>query len=543
MDNMVVDMKNIESPRRRNVVMIISDSLRYDFLHVYGADFIPTPNIDELADNGVVCDNVITPSTVCGPSRASVLSGINVSAHDSWTNNIEFREGIEFFPERLSKAGYLTVACGCLDHPTPEKPYGFQYVECFRGNRTGCAYRKWLKERHPEITSYAIADPLDPHHFKFQETEHYDRWSCDCATSFIDYYSRNHKIPNNEYRTAVTSPEDNDAPFFLMCGFMMPHSPYLPPHEVAGRVDENRIPPIITTKGNNIADVEKNRRAFMNTPEQLNNEPDTIEKRMKDRKAYCEMVCEVDDLIGRIVASLKANGLYENTTIIFTADHGSVENDYNVVTKGPWPYSSQLFVPMIISNHPGINGRTEFVCSTIDIGATILGIAGDHKRFGISRSIIDQISGRTPFRHTVMSEFCDSCKTIVDERYTFTYYPFSGETALYDRIEDPMFTENLGGRAECKSIENKFLKEIIDNMIISKGVRIEAHDLVKSVKKGIEDKDPNFLDAFDIAYPLASMKEIDRLKNAGLPWDINEFCKNRPIKAHYGVYFIPKEKK
>jgi len=78
---------------RRNVVLIVCDQLRPDFLSAYGSDFIPTPNIDELARNGVTFDNAITASTVCAPARASMVTGQLVSGHDGWTNNIPCRAG------------------------------------------------------------------------------------------------------------------------------------------------------------------------------------------------------------------------------------------------------------------------------------------------------------------------------------------------------------------------------------------------------------------------------------------------------------------
>ena len=82
----------------------------------------------------------------------------------------------------------------------------------------------------------------------------------------------------------------------------------------------------------------------------------------------------------------------------------------------------------------------------------------------------------------------------------------------------------------------------IDFMILSKGVRMEAHDLVPSAQEGIKKKHPNFLDDFDVAYPIESMTAIERLKQAGLPYDYNEFCRTIEIKAHYGVYFFNEKK-
>lgn len=517
----------MSNQNRRNVVMILCDSLRPDFLHAYGADFIPTPNIDALADNGMVFDNAITASTVCAPARAAIKTGQFVSGHDAWTNNIPFKAGMEFLPERLSAAGYMTAATGCLDHASVNKPLGYQYLRSFK------EYFPWLQAKHPEVTTYAAGE--DGSHFDYPEEDFYDRWVADRATEFIDSYVSTGKAPNG------AAPENEGAPFYLYCGFLSPHSPHMPPKEVNGTVDPDKIPKLIRSR-EDVPEVERYRRAFLYDHETLVNPESADARRMQWRKAYCEMIVEVDALVGRIVQSLKDNGVYENTTIIFSSDHGSVEHDYDVMTKGPWPYRAQLFIPMIISNHPRLNRgtRCDALCGNLDIGATVLDIAGDTRRFGVSRSMLGLADGSVPEREVNMSEFCDSCKNLVDKRYTFSYYPFTGETCLFDREKDPGETTNVTGRPEYAQVERRFLMHAIDFMILAKGVRIECHDLVPGVKAGIEKKDPKFLDDFDIAYPLATMTEYNRLKEAGLDADYNEFCKTREIKAHYGVYFMNK---
>lgn len=520
---------------KRNVVMILCDQLRPDFLNAYGADFIPTPNIDALAANGVVFDNAITASTVCAPARASIMTGKFVSGHDGWTNSIPCKDGTEYLPERLNEDGYMTAAVGIFDHAPVGNTIGCQYLKLFLEGKNGDEYKGYLLNKYPDATSVWGGD--GNYGFKYPEEDFYDAWSANEAIKFISSYTSSGKAPDG------TAPKDEGAPFFLYCGFNSPHSPHNPPKEVKGTVDRNKIPKIkISTRDADVPSVEKNRRAFLNPPEAFSDLESIISERMEERVAYCEMIVEVDALVGRIVKALKDNGIYENTTIIFTSDHGSCEHDYNVVTKGPWPYKPQLFVPMIISNHPRLASGThcDSLCGNLDIGATVLDIIGDDRAFGVSRSMIGLADGTVPEREVNMSEFCDSCKTLVDKRFTFTYYPFTAETCLLDREKDPEETTNFTGRPEYADVERKFLMHIIDFMIISKGIRIEAHDLLNNIQKGISKKDPKFLDSFDIAYPIANMMELERIKGAGLPWDYNEFCKEREIKVHYGAYFLKK---
>ena len=521
---------------RRNVVLILCDQLRPDFLNAYGADFIPTPNIDQLAANGVTFDNAITASTVCAPARASIMTGEFVSGHCGWTNDMPCRDGIKYLPERLNEAGYMTAATGIFDHAPAGNRIGFKYlrpqdvVPAAKYLCDGEKYMEYLQSRHPEATRPWATDGM---YFKYSEEDHLDRWAVDRATEFIDSYTSTGKAPNG------AAPEKEGAPFFLYCGLHEPHGPLVAPKEVAGTVDINKIPTLINSTRQDIGDVEKYRRAYLNSHEALVDPDSVTEERMEERRVYCEMIVEVDALVGRLIKSLKDNGVYENTTIIFSSDHGSVDNDYNTCTKGPWPYKSQLFVPLIVANHPELEKGThcDALCGNLDIGATMLDIAGDDARFGVSRSVIGLANGTIPQREVNMSEFCDSSKTIVDKRYTYIYYPFAGQSYLYDRENDPTEMTNLTGKPEYAEIERKFLMHIIDFLAIAKGVKIEAHDMVPSVQEGLKKKDPKFLEPFEICYPLATMTQIERLKAAGLDCDYNEFCKEKEIKAHYGVYF------
>lgn len=517
--------------KKRNVVLILVDQLRPDFIGPYGADFVETPNLDALAADGVTFDNAITAATVCAPARGAVLTGQFVSGHGAWTNDVPFNDGMEFLAERLRDAGYMTAAVGCSDHVSREKPLGYQYQCLFDGSDPNGGYMSFLRSAYPQARSWAEDDGTL--HFPYPEEYYFDRWNCDRATDFIGCYTKNGTAPDG------TAPDRAGAPFFLYCGFWSPHMPLVPPHGLEDTVDPDRIPTVLNTHRQDVAPVEKYRRAFLNSHEDLVNPEGAVPRRMRERRSYCEMIAEVDALVGRIVQSLKDNGIYEDTTIIFSSDHGSVENDYNVVTKGPWPYRAQLFVPLIVANDPGLtpNTHSDCLCGNLDIGATALDAAGDRKAFGVSRSLIGMSNGSVPEREVNMSEFSDACKTLVDKRFTFTYYPFTGQTCLYDRVNDPLETVDISGRPEYAAIERKFLMDVIDFMCLAKGVRLEAHDVVPEVKAGLEKKHPNFLDDFEIAFPLNSWNEVERIKEAGLDHTYNEFCRGRQIKAHYGVYF------
>ena len=249
--------------QRRNVLLIMCDQLRPDFLHAYGADFIPTPNIDALAEEGVVFENAITASTVCAPARMSFLTGEFVSRHDAWTNNVLPREGAEFLPERMTEAGYMTAAVGNFDHYPNDASFGYQYKKIECSGMAGCDYTPEFLKRHPEET-HGFPQGED-YHFKYPEEEFFDRWSANCAIDFIESYAKTGKAPDG------TTPKEEGAPFFLYCGFLSPHAPLIPPREVSGTVDADKLPPIRIQPrpDEDIPDVELYRRAFLNPPEVL----------------------------------------------------------------------------------------------------------------------------------------------------------------------------------------------------------------------------------------------------------------------------------
>lgn len=516
--------------QKRNVLLVICDQLRPDYLHAYGADFIPTPNLDRLAGEGMTFTNAITASTVCAPARASFITGLPVSAHGAWTNNIPCKEGTVYLPERMNDAGYMTAAVGVYDHAPYGNTCGYQYTRVFDENPDSCEYFDELKAKHPDATHRYMGEGLQ---FKYGEEDHYDTWGCDKAIEFIESYTQTGQAPDG------TRPSSPDAPFFLYCGFLMPHGPNFPPKEVSGSVDPDKLPEPWILERDDIPGVEAYRRAFLNPPEALKDPRSVFSQRMKERLAYCEMIVAIDRLVGRLIHTLEEQGIYENTTIIFSGDHGSCDNDYNISTKGPWPYSPQLFIPMIIANHPELapGSRSDVLCGNMDIGATVLDIAGDPRAFGLSRSMIGMAKGTVPERSVHMSEFCDSLKNLVDKRYTFSYYPFTGKYTLFDRIADPRTTKDLAKDPAYTEVVQRFLMKTIDLMILAKGVRIEAHDLIPEVRAGIEEMHPTFLDDFEICYPLDSMESVRRVREAGLDADYNEFCREKKVTAHYGVYW------
>lgn len=490
---------------KRNLLVFVSDTFRPDFLPIYGGEAIDTPNIDELAARGCVFTNAVAASTVCVPSRTSMFTGRFVSDHDEWTNFVPSRAGLEFLPERLAEDGYDTAGFGIIDvlpAPGEDRSLGFATsVPLSVKSDDSNPYFTYLKSRHPEVTS--AYDNGSDFTFAYDEEDFYDYWVASEANAYFENYVK----------------EDGEKkPFFAYVSFFGPHGPHLSPKETKGCVREDKVPPTLARK-EPMPLTPTYRATFFRKwlPADLH----------RDRVAFLEKMVEVDRQIGRVREKLVELGLWENTTVILTADHGCTDNDFDLLSKGPYPYTSQLFVPMVVSNHPSVKAgsRSDALVGNIDLGATLLDIAGDRRPFGVSRSLLTIGESERDF---FFSEFCDAAKTVFDKRYTFTYYPFTGERELYDRVADPDNQHNLSGKPEYAERELRMMGKAIDFLAIAKGVRIEAYDLFPERQNVIRAMDPGFPDNFAIAYPIdeAGKRELEK---RGLDSHYNDFCEGRPL--------------
>jgi arylsulfatase A-like enzyme len=495
----------------RNVVVFLCDQLRPDFLPLYGCDALETPNIDRIAEMGVTFENAITQSTVCGPARASMMTGRYVSDHGVWTNDVSFRDGLEYLPERMNEAGYTTGVFGQLHHHPARDLKGFQEAAQYEEGRLGDdePYRQWLAERHPELD-----DPLDVDaprfEFPYPEEEYYEHWIASNAIDFVDRH------------------DDPDDTFLAWVSFQGPHGPLDPPAEVRGSVDTQGLPDPLERPAEELEQVVRYRQAR----DGLDAEYEEV---MERRTAYAELIVEIDRQIGRVLDALEDRGILSETTLVFSADHGDLLGDFGLNAKGPFPYRGQLDVPMVVANHPDVpeGERTESLAGTIDLPGTCLDVAGDDAGLGVSRSLID-LAGPDPEqpREVVFSEFCDAIKTVDDGRYRLSYYPFTGRTELYDRDADPDELENLAGDPAVADVEQELLMHLIDFGIVAKGPRVESKDFVPDQQAGLRRKHPRFERDFPVVFPLSD-DDVERLEEAGLSTAYNEFATGEEIVSAY----------
>ena len=222
---------------RPNLIFLMPDQLRADFLSCYGANFIQTPHIDSLCVRGVRYADACTPSPVCVPARSVLLTGINVIRTGVLSNGQFLRPdllvcGIPTWPEMLSQSGYATSAIGKMHFYPWEAAMGFQHRVIAEDKCWGYIqddYYHFLAENGYKKTDY-VEEPEYHRNFGALVSPH----PLPCS---VDYWTGQESVRwIEEY--------DGDAPFAMMVGFPGPHNPYDPPAEHATFQSEDMPQPL-----------------------------------------------------------------------------------------------------------------------------------------------------------------------------------------------------------------------------------------------------------------------------------------------------------
>ncbi len=452
--------------RPKNIVFIMPDQLRADFLSCYGATCIETPNIDALAADGVKYERAFTPSPLCVPARAALLTGRNavrngVFDNDCWLRPDHNECGQITWPQRLTDAGYLTAAFGKMHFYPWDAKEGFQHrviAEDKRHIDIMDDYAEYLESKglhKMHISEYegyeehqgAVVSPI-PHE------DQVDTW---VARKTCEYLR---KIPK-------------DQPFAVMVGLPGPHCPYDPPAELLEGIRPEDMPaPIPATDAS---------ETFIEGVVTVNKLPwngidytDFSEtNKLKMRAHYAALVKQIDRAVGGIVDTLKEEGLYDDTMIIFSSDHGDMLGDYGYVGKFNF-FEPAIHIPLIAVNQPGDGPRDisyPDIVSLYDIHSTILKAAGLEHPENSDAMPLPVVSDTKPKREYIFgitAFFGIKGYMLRDKRYKLCRYT-NGLTALFDLETDPREQNNLIDKPETMAIQaelDKILtKELMDGLI------------------------------------------------------------------------------
>ena len=353
-----------------NIIFIIPDQLRADFLGCYGADFLETPNIDRLAQSGVQYSRAISTHPLCVPARCSLLTGMNGIKNGVLDNGQFIRPdyqdmGIRLWPEILADSGYYTAAVGKMHFYPWDSRMGFQF-------RSIAEDKRWIYIRD-DYFQFLKERGLRKYHGN--EYEGYfenkgaviNRLSWECS---VDHFVGQQTVKFiDEYGL--------DGPFAMMVGFPGPHCPYDPTPEFMENIDPLKMPNAIPEVAGDTPQIRQNSINGNQLPwNGVDYTKFTDKHKRKIRTHYAASVQQIDFEIGQILEKLKEKELLDNTVIIFSADHGDYLGDHNLIGKGTF-FETGIHIPLIVCA-PGIAGgetREEKVILT-DVMPTILAYAG-----------------------------------------------------------------------------------------------------------------------------------------------------------------------
>jgi len=358
-----------EKQNRPNILLIHADQHRADCIGAYGNPDIRTPNIDNLAKDGVLYRNCFCSYPVCTPSRYSLISGLYVHQHLGWTNHSTLPSGIDTFPKILKKHGYHTKAVGKMHYTPTYLDVGFEEMELAEQvgpGRYDDDYHRYLKER-------GLIDRLDlmdqVKEYREQAPDEY--W--DCFGAVESDLDEEHYSTTWIGKKALESIEKwGDTPNLLMVGFIKPHHPFDAPSPWSEMYEPDKLTLLPGWTEDNISyDLEKHRGYFP-----MDSLDETKLRNIMAR--YYGSISQIDYYVGKMIDLLKKKGIYENTMIIYTSDHGDYMGYHHMVLKGNYMYDPLVKVPLIIK-YPGEMYKgivSDIYVSNIDLAPTILEQAG-----------------------------------------------------------------------------------------------------------------------------------------------------------------------
>jgi arylsulfatase A-like enzyme len=352
---------NAESSDGPNVLLLITDEHNFRTLGCYreqmpreqaemwGAGVIvPTPNLDRIAKEGVICTRAYATSPVCSPCRAAMITGRYPHVAGVPTNNFILDRSIPTLADRLNKAGYRTTFIGKWHLGGTGKPEwapkvdgGFQFTQ-YMFNR-GHWKNFDIQNGKPRIGAQKNGAPT------------YDVAGADKESFSTDWLT-------NRAIEFVTDREEKK-PFFAVVSYPDPHGPNTvrPPYD--HRFDDLRFAAPRTYK----TDIP--------APKWLGAGKKHPVFRGEDMSRYFGMVQCIDDNIGRLIDELAAADRLDNTLIIMTSDHGDLCYEHDRQNKGN-PYEGSARVPMIV-RYPGKvrSGQVyEHPVGTVDVTPTVMGL-------------------------------------------------------------------------------------------------------------------------------------------------------------------------
>ena len=417
----------------KNVILILSDDHRFDFLgfHENSPNFLETPNFDRMSNEGAHMKNAFVTTSLCSPSRATILTGQYMHQHKVVDNQRAVPDGTRFFPEYLQEAGILTAYIGKwhMGHDNDKPRKGFDHWASFKGQ--GVYF-------NPEFN-------INGNKKKF------DGYNADITTELaLNFLKKN-----------------GGKRFYLQVGYKAVHYPFQPAKRHLGRYDKFKVPfpqTMSLTERNYETQPKwiRERRYGIHGIGHMETGPldnDPVPSFPALYRRFAETVHGLDENVGRILNYLDESGLAKDTLVLYLGDNGFALGEHGFYDKRD-AFEESIRIPMLAYAPGRIKPGTKVdeMVLNLDIAQTVLAAMKIRKTKNTpemsGRSFLPLILGKEPsnWRKHLLYEYhwewnfpaTPTTLAIRTNRYKYIYYHgIWDKNGLYDLQTDPHERHNL----------------------------------------------------------------------------------------------------
>lgn len=438
-----------------NLVFIMADQYRGDALGCIGKEPVKTPCLDQLAAEGVNFTDAVSSYPVSSPARGMLMTGM-YPLHSKVTGNcnsetapygVELPQDARCWSDVLKEQGYRMGYIGKWHLDSPHKPY----VDT-NNNRGKIAWNEWCPPERRHGFDHWIAYGTYDYHLKPMY------WDTTAPRDSFYYVDRWGPAYEADKAIEYINAQKREQPFALVVSMNPPHTGYeLVPDRYKDMYKD--------------LDVEAICAGRPNLPAKGTKTGDFFRQSIRD---YYACITGVDENVGRIVDALKQNGLFDNTIVVFTSDHGDVMGVHEHIGKNIY-YEEAMRIPLIISWPQKIRPRRDnkLTIAFADLYPSLLSLMGFGKEIPASVQTFDLseeiLTGKTdkemaqPYYYVQFDNHATGYRGLRTQTYTYVVHATDGKVddiILFDRAKDPYQMNNIAGRhPELVSRLGKQLKE------------------------------------------------------------------------------------
>jgi choline-sulfatase len=363
---------------KQNILIVMADQLTALALGCYGNATVKSPNIDRLAAQGVTFESAYSSSPLCTPARYAFMTGQNISQCGGYDNAAYMPSTMPTFAHYLRLMGYKTCLSGKMHFVGPDQLHGFE--------------QRVTTDIYPADFGW-IPDWTKP-------DERIDLWYHNMSSvqqagvsAITNQFAYDDEVGTQAQRVIYDhARSEDDRPLCLVTSFIHPHDPYATRQKYWDLYSDFEIPmPTVSRPPADQQDAHNKRLEKVIDIDAIDVSDTEI---INARRAYYGNVSYVDEWVGRLQDTLEECGMTENTTIIFTADHGDMLGEFGLWYKMSFRESS-CRIPMIIHNPTRFeSGRVSQPVAQVDILPTLIDLAAEGTG-AIIPDAIDPLNGRS----------------------------------------------------------------------------------------------------------------------------------------------------